>query len=57
MNTTIQSQKRDALKAHIEKDDLRPGICFPRLKTENPQLRQFVSTSLPVAQWATQHML
>jgi len=54
---TIRAQKRDELKAHLEKDGIRPGIYYPRLITDNPPLAPFVKAGLPVAQKATQEVL
>ena len=33
---TIRAERRDDLKAHLEKDMIRAGVYYPRLITENP---------------------
>jgi perosamine synthetase len=54
---TIRAQKRDELKAHLEKDMIRAGVYYPRLITENPPLRPFVKASLSQAEKATKEVL
>ena len=54
---TIRAQRRDELKAHLEKDMIRAGVYYPRLITENPPLRPFVKASLSQAEKATREVL
>ena len=54
---TIRAQKRDDLKAHLEKDFIRAGIYYPRLITENAPLRPFVKAPMPVANQAVKEVL
>ena len=54
---TIRAQKRDELKAHLEKDMIRAGVYYPRLITENPPLRPFVKAPLTNAEAATKEVL
>jgi dTDP-4-amino-4,6-dideoxygalactose transaminase len=54
---TIRAQKRDELKAHLEKDMIRAGVYYPRLITENPPLRPFVRAPLSQAEAATNEVL
>ena len=54
---TIRAQKRDELKAHLEKDMIRAGVYYPRLITENPPLRPFVRAPLSQAEAATKEVL
>jgi dTDP-4-amino-4,6-dideoxygalactose transaminase len=54
---TIRAQKRDELKAHLEKDLIRAGVYYPRLITENPPLRPFVRAPLSQAEAATKEVL
>jgi len=54
---TIRAQKRDELKAHLEKDMIRAGVYYPRLITENPPLEPFVRAPLSQAEAATKEVL
>jgi len=54
---TIRAQRRDELKAHLEKDMIRAGVYYPRLITENPPLRPFVKAPMPQAEQATKEVL
>jgi dTDP-4-amino-4,6-dideoxygalactose transaminase len=54
---TIRAERRDELKAHLEKNMIRAGVYYPRLITENPPLRPFVKAQLSQAEAATREVL
>jgi len=54
---SIRAKKRDGLKDYLNQENIRCGIYYPRLVTENAPIKPFATRPTPKAEKATREVL
>jgi dTDP-4-amino-4,6-dideoxygalactose transaminase len=54
---SIRAKKRDALKDYLNQENIRCGVYYPRLVTENAPIKPFATRPTPKAEKATREVL
>jgi dTDP-4-amino-4,6-dideoxygalactose transaminase len=54
---SIRAKKRDGLKDHLNQENIRCGVYYPRLVTENAPIKPFATRPTPKAEKATKEVL